>query len=183
MAMLFRGWSIFAPKELRLSEAAVPGSEAVRQRSKPATSSSRRRSLQHKVAGRFVDFDFLSTVVTAVAFFLPYLVGNTLLYHIHVWELRVHTLSEVADRPTKELMIILRIGRRDMASLFDSGNGSSTSDLVRVVWLPTTRSSAVLRCRLRIWGRLEACEFAANKKQQYIGSTSHQSSRMAWPCI
>ena len=82
-----------------------------------------------------------------------------------------------------------------MARSFDSGEGSSVSDSVRLVSMPTTRRSAVLRCRVRmrgLGGRLEValcCERARElwmrreKKQQYIGSTSHQSLRKAWPRI
>ena len=42
----FRGWSIFEPKDRGLSQAVVERSEAVRQRSKKVTSSSRRSSPQ-----------------------------------------------------------------------------------------------------------------------------------------
>ena len=80
-----------------------------------------------------------------------------------------------------------------MAILFDSGVGSSISDSVRLVSMPTTRSSAVLRYRVRIDGdwkfaNLLCCEQRAEmrwdkKQQQCIGSTTHQSSRMAWPRI
>ena len=56
----------------------------------------------------------------------------------------VHTLSEGA-RSTQGLIIVSRVRRRDMTRSFDSGEGSSVSDLVRLVSMPTTRSSAVLR--------------------------------------
>ena len=57
----------------------------------------------------------------------------------------VHTLSEGA-RPTQGLIIVSRVRRRDMARSFDSVEGSSVSDSIRLVSMPTTRSSAVLRC-------------------------------------
>ena len=57
---------------------------------------------------------------------------------------RVHMWSEGA-RPTQGLIIVSRVRRRDMAKLFDAGEGSSVSDSVRLVSMPTTRSSAVLR--------------------------------------
>jgi len=61
----------------------------------------------------------------------------------------VHTLSEGA-RPTQGLIADSRMRRRDMARSFDSGEGSSVSDSVRLVSMTTTRSSAVLRCRVRM---------------------------------
>ena len=61
----------------------------------------------------------------------------------------VHTLWEGA-RPTQGLIIVSRVRRQDMARSFDSGEGSSVSDSVRLVSMPTTRSSAVLRCRVRM---------------------------------
>ena len=39
-----------------------------------------------------------------------------------------------------------------MARLFDSGEGFSVSDSVRLVSMPTTRSSALLRWWVRMWG-------------------------------
>ena len=56
----------------------------------------------------------------------------------------VQTLSEGA-RPTQGLIIVSRVRRGDMARLLDSGEGSSVSDSGRLVSMPTTRSSAVLR--------------------------------------
>ena len=82
--------------------------------------------------------------------------------HIYVCELRVHTLSEVGATPRQELILLSRMRRRDMTRLFDSGVGSSLSDSVRLVSMPTTRSSAVLRCRVRIGARFEDCEFASS---------------------
>ena len=63
-------------------------------------------------------------------------------------------------RPTHELIRLPRMRTRDMDILFDSGVGSSISDSVRLASTRTTRSSAVLRCQLRIRGRLKVCEFA-----------------------
>ena len=57
---------------------------------------------------------------------------------------RAHTLGEGA-RPTQGMIIVSRVRRRDMARVFNSGEGSSVSDSVRLVSMPTTRSSAVLR--------------------------------------
>ena len=57
---------------------------------------------------------------------------------------RVHALSEGA-RPTQGLTIVSRVRRRDMARLFESGEGSSASDSALLVSMPTTRSSAELR--------------------------------------
>ena len=59
--------------------------------------------------------------------------------------------SEVGARPTQKLIVLSRMRRRDMARSFDSGGGSIT-DWVQLVSMPTTRSSAVLRCRVRIGG-------------------------------
>ena len=56
---------------------------------------------------------------------------------------RVHTLSEGA-RPTQALIIVSRVRKRDMARLFDSGEGS-VIDSVLLDSMPTSRSSAVLR--------------------------------------
>ena len=47
-----------------------------------------------------------------------------------------------------------------MAILFGSGVGSSISHSERLVVMPTTRSSTVLRCRVRIGGILKVCESA-----------------------
>ena len=66
-------------------------------------------------------------------------------------------------RLTQVLIIVSRVRRRDMARSFDSGEGSSVSDSVRLVSMPTIRSSAVLRWRVRmsgLGGRLKLCEFA-----------------------
>ena len=57
----------------------------------------------------------------------------------------VHTLSEGA-RPAQGLLVVSRVRRRDMARPFDSGEGSSVSDSVRLVSMPMTRSSAVVQC-------------------------------------
>ena len=57
---------------------------------------------------------------------------------------RVHTLSKGA-RSTQGLIVVSRVRGRDMARLFDSGEGSSVSESGRLVSMPTTRSSAVLR--------------------------------------
>ena len=57
---------------------------------------------------------------------------------------RVHTLSE-GVRPTQGLIIVSRVRRRDMARLFDSGKGSSVSDSVRPVSMPTTRLAVLQR--------------------------------------
>ena len=80
-------------------------------------------------------------------------------YSVEPHKLRLHTLSEGA-RPTQERVCLSRMRRRDMSILCASGVGSSVSDSVRLVSMPTTRSSAVLRCRVRIGGRLKVCEFA-----------------------
>ena len=61
----------------------------------------------------------------------------------------VHTLSEGARR-AQGLVIVSRVRRQDIARSFDSGEGSSVCDSVRLVLMPTTRSSAVLRCRVRM---------------------------------
>ena len=61
------------------------------------------------------------------------------------------------------LIIVSRVRRRNMARSFDSAEGSTVSDSVRLVSMPTTRSSAVLGCRVRIGGRFEVfCEFDAS---------------------
>ena len=52
----------------------------------------------------------------------------------------MRTLNERA-RPTQELIWFSRMGKRDKAILFDSGVGSSISDSVRLVSMPTTHSS------------------------------------------
>ena len=77
------------------------------------------------------------------------------------FQVLVHTLCEGA-RPTQGL-ILSRVRRRDMDISFDSGEGSSASDSVRLVSMPTTGNSTVLRCRVRmrgLGGRMEVCEFA-----------------------
>ena len=61
----------------------------------------------------------------------------------------VHTLSDGA-RPTQGLIIVSRVRRGGMARSFKSAEGSSVSDSVRLVSMPTTRISAVLRCRVRM---------------------------------
>ena len=53
-------------------------------------------------------------------------------------------------RLTQVLIIVSRVRRRDMARSFDSGEGSSASDSVRLASMSTTRSSAVLRSRVRM---------------------------------
>ena len=81
-------------------------------------------------------------------------------------------------------MILSRMRRRDMATLFDSGVGSSISDSVRLLSMPTTRSSAVLRCRVRIGGRLEVFEFAllrATSEELRCGETKSNNNMSARP--
>ena len=68
------------------------------------------------------------------------------------FQLLVHPLSEGA-RPTEGLIVVSRVRRRGMARSFDSAKGSSVSDSVRLVSMPTTRIPAVLRRRVRM-GRL-----------------------------
>ena len=97
--------------------------------------------------------------------------------------MRVQTLSERA-RPTQELLRLSRMRRQDMAILFDSGVGSSISESVRPVSMPTTRSSAVLRCRVRIGGRLEVFEFAllrATSEELRCGETKSNNNMSARP--
>ena len=59
------------------------------------------------------------------------------------------TLCEGA-RPTKGLIIVSRVRSQHMLRSFDSGEASSVSGSVRRVSMPTTRSSAVLPCRVRM---------------------------------
>ena len=124
----------------------VEGSEAVRQRNKNVTSISRRSS-PHRWPGGLsirggpgygphmcpesVGYCSRTTVYssTAVPFF----------------RVLVYTLSKGA-RPTQGPIIVSRVRRRDMARSFDSGEGSTVSDSVWLVSMPTTRGSAVLRC-------------------------------------
>ena len=83
--------------------------------------------------------------------------------HIYRIGLRVagtHVYGSEGARPTQELISLSRIRRRGMPLMCDSGVGSSISNSVRLVSMPTTRSSAVLRCGVRIGGRLKVCEFA-----------------------
>ena len=70
------------------------------------------------------------------------------------------THAEGRARPTKELICLSRVSRRDMTIFFDPGVGSSISDSVRLVSMLTTRNFVVLRCRVRIGARLKVCEFA-----------------------
>ena len=97
--------------------------------------------------------------------------------------MRVHTLSE-RPRPRQELICLSRMRRRDMAILFNSGVGSCINDWVQLVSMPTTRSSAVLRCRVRIGGRLEVFEFAllrATSEELRCGETKSNNNMSARP--
>ena len=50
-----------------------------------------------------------------------------------------------------------------------------------IIWVLWTIASLRICSQLRASSR--ALEMRREKKQQYIGSTSHQSSRKAWPCM
>ena len=105
--------------------------------------------------------------------------------HIYVCDLRVHTLSEGGAKPTQELMILSRRRRRDMVRPSDSGVGSSTSDAVRLVSMPATRSPAVFPCPVRIGGKvrsLRICsELRCGETNSKTMSARPRTNHREWP--
>ena len=105
--------------------------------------------------------------------------------HIYVCDLRVHTLSEGGAKPTQELMILSRRRRRDMVRPSDSGVGSSTSDAVRLVSMPATRSPAVFPCPVRIGGKvrsLRICsELRCGETKSKTMSARPRTNHREWP--
>ena len=121
----------------------VEGSAAVRQRSKKVTSTSRRSSPQRLLGGL--------SILGGPGYGLnvyPEPVGNysncCVQQSSGVVSFQVRTWSE-GSRPMQGLIIVSRVRRRDMARLFDSGKGSSVSDSVRPVSMPTTRLAVLQR--------------------------------------
>ena len=102
------------------------------------------------LAGRFIDSRWPRVWTQCVprtrGYYSSATVYSTAVQQFLFFRVLVHTLSEGAiNGPTEGLIIVSPVRRRDMARLFDSGESSSASDSVRLVSMPTTRSSAVLR--------------------------------------